>query len=148
MGLLDSLNPINLISTGIEKVVGAATGLIDEIITSDEERDTLKVRMQEVLDVQKRALIEQVTTLFEAQRDVIVAEAQGESWLQRNWRPIAMLTFLYVIVHMIVFTPIFGLPTIQPDLIPEQLWELLKIGIGGYIVGRTVEKGIKSYVTK
>jgi hypothetical protein len=141
-------NPLSLITGGVDKIIGAATGLIDEIITNDEERETLRVRMQEVLDAQKRALIDQVTELFKAQRDIIVAEAQGESWLQRNWRPIAMMTFLYIIVHMIVFTPIFGLPTIQPELIPAQLWELLKIGIGGYIVGRTVEKGVKTYITK
>ena len=141
-------NPLKIITSGVEGLVGAVTGLIDEVSTTDEEKLTLRNRLEEVIAPHKAALIQQTTELFQAQADVIVAEAQGESWLQRNWRPIAMLTFLYIVVHMCVLTPIFGLATIEPDLIPTQLWELLKIGIGGYIVGRTVEKGVKTYVQK
>lgn len=141
-------NPLKIITDGVEGLVKGVTGLVDEVVTSDEERETLRVRLEEVVSEQKTMLINQVTELFQAQRDVIVAEAGGESWLQRNWRPIAMLTFLYIIVHMIVLTPIFGLPLIDPSQIPENLWELLKIGIGGYIVGRTAEKGIREYVQK
>ena len=29
---------------------------------------------------------------------VIDAEAKGESWVQRNWQPIAMLTFLVLVI--------------------------------------------------
>ena len=32
--------------------------------------------------------------------------------------------------------------------IPPDMWDLLKIGIGGYTVGRTVEKSVKSYKEK
>jgi Na+-transporting methylmalonyl-CoA/oxaloacetate decarboxylase gamma subunit len=75
---------------------------------------------------------------------VILAEAQGESWLQRNWRPLLMLTCITIIANNYVLYPymraIFGWG-VALDL-PEALWELLKIGVGGYVVGRSVEKGI------
>jgi len=36
--------------------------------------------------------------------------------------------------------PWFGVPMLP---LPPDMWELLKIGVGGYIVGRSVEKGVK-----
>lgn len=75
---------------------------------------------------------------------IIMAEAQGESWLQRNWRPLLMLVCIAIIANNYVLYPymraIFGWG-VALDL-PEALWELLKIGVGGYVVGRSVEKGI------
>ena len=75
---------------------------------------------------------------------IILAEAQGESWLQRNWRPLLMLVCIAIIANNYVLYPymraIFGWG-VALDL-PEALWELLKIGVGGYVVGRSVEKGI------
>ncbi len=75
---------------------------------------------------------------------VILAEAQGQSWLQRNWRPLLMLTCIAIIANNYVLYPymraIFGWG-VALDL-PDALWELLKIGVGGYVVGRSVEKGI------
>jgi len=75
---------------------------------------------------------------------IILAEAQGESWLQRNWRPLLMLTCITIIANNFVLYPylraIFGWGVALE--LPEALWELLKIGVGGYVVGRSVEKGI------
>lgn len=75
---------------------------------------------------------------------IILAEAQGESWLQRNWRPLLMLTCISIIANNYVLYPyvkaIFGWGVALE--LPEALWELLKIGVGGYVVGRSVEKGI------
>jgi len=32
-----------------------------------------------------------------------------------------------------------------PNPLPPQAWTLLQIGLGGYVVGRSVEKGIQAY---
>ena len=32
-----------------------------------------------------------------------------------------------------------------PNKLSEEAWLLLQIGLGGYVVGRSVEKGIKTY---
>jgi len=70
--------------------------------------------------------------IMEAKSSIILAEAQGHSWLQRNWRPVAMLTFL-VLVVLDAFA-------VLPNPIAEDMWDLLKIGLGGYVVGRSAEK--------
>lgn len=77
-----------------------------------------------------------------AARDVIVAEAQGESWIQRSWRPITMLVFVFIIFNNYVLVPYvsaFGgsVPALE---IPDGMWALLNVGIGGYIASRGVEK--------
>src|SRR6266403_3237491 len=58
--------------------------------------------------------------LLEARTKVILAEAQGGSWLQRNWRPITMMTFLVLVV-----CDSFGLLAFR---LAAEAWSLLKIG--------------------
>lgn len=69
---------------------------------------------------------------MEAQSQVVIAEAQGGSWIQRSWRPVTMFTFLFLVV-----LDSFGL--LVTPLAPEA-WTLLQIGLGGYVVGRSAEK--------
>ncbi|WP_067518577.1 3TM-type holin [Endozoicomonas ascidiicola] len=67
---------------------------------------------------------------------VINTEATGESWLQRNWRPIVMLVFTVLIVAR-------WLGWSAPDLseaVELKLFSIVQIGIGGYIASRGIEK--------
>jgi len=63
---------------------------------------------------------------------LIAAEAGGRSWLQRNWRPITMLSFLGLVIADSCGVLMFRLS--------ESAWTLLQIGLGGYVVGRSAEK--------
>lgn len=67
---------------------------------------------------------------------IIEAEAKGESWLQRNWRPLLMITFAGLIV-----TRWLGLsaPGIDPAL-EMKLFDIVQLGLGGYVIGRSAEK--------
>lgn len=88
------------------------------------------------------ALINQDATLREAARDVIVAEASSEHWVTSAWRPITMLIFAGIIANNYILAPYIGL-LLGVDIVleaPEPLWDLLKIGLGGYVVGRSAEK--------
>jgi len=90
------------------------------------------------------------TSVVTEQAGVIKAEAQGESWLQRNWRPITMMVFVAIVANNFIIAPYaqgivhesVSLPT------PPDLWELIKIGLGGYVVGRSAEKMVKAWATK
>lgn len=79
---------------------------------------------------------------LEQQASVIRTEAQGESFLQRNWRPIIMLMFGYIVFNNYILAPYVQCFYAQFPVfpIPEDLWSLLKLGIGGYVAGRTGEK--------
>ena len=87
------------------------------------------------------------TKTQELQSQVIIAEAQGESWLQRNWRPMLMCAFGLIVVNNYVLNPwlsaLFSISVIME--IPPDMWGLLKLGVGGYIISRGAEKGIKHW---
>tara|TARA_R110001632_G_scaffold65040_1_gene154420 strand:- start:2124 stop:2519 length:396 start_codon:yes stop_codon:yes gene_type:complete len=124
---------LNWFTTG---VIGEIGKVIDNLFTTDEERIHAK---NEILKVLK----EQQLELQRLQSEVIVAEAKG-NWLQRSWRPILMLAFGFIVIYVKFIAPLFSLP-IPP--LENEFWNLLQIGIGGYVIGRTGEKMIKEYAT-
>ena len=81
--------------------------------------------------------------LLDAAKAVIVAEAQSESVLARNWRPVLMYLIMGLIAWIAVIAPIFGLTDVTLKAlqgVPADLWNLQMIGLGGYVVGRSGEK--------
>jgi hypothetical protein len=79
---------------------------------------------------------------LDAAMQVVVAEAKSEHSLTSQWRPITMLTFVAIIANNYLLYPYLSLFwTDAPVLpLPEDLYSLLKIGLGGYVVGRSGEK--------
>lgn len=109
--------------------------IIREIVPDGDKRFALEREIEKLL-------IAQETKFVEAGRDVVVAEAKGESWLQRNWRPVSMLVFVAVIANNYLIAPYvqaFGGVSVVLE-IPPGMWGLLTMGLGGYVVGRTIEK--------
>ena len=111
---------------GVVKEVGK---VIDGLFTSDEERLKAKNEVFKVLQ-------EQQLELQKLQTEIILAEANG-NWLQRSWRPILMLAFGFIVIYVKFIAPLFSLP-IPP--LENEFWNLLQLGIGGYVVGRSAEK--------
>ena len=116
----------------LKGAIAPVTNLIDELHTSDEERETLRLEFYKL----QFGIFEQVMSyekqLLESQAQIITAEAQGQSWLQRSWRPITMLTFLALVV-----ADSFGW---LANPLASEAWTLLQIGLGGYVAGRSIEK--------
>jgi hypothetical protein len=126
---------IPVIGKVAEKIVGAIDKCVeDKDLAAKLKADfNLELMQSDFSYVQKE---------LESQAAIVAAEAQGKSFLQRNWRPILMLTFTYIIAHNYVLSPMFSLTRLE---IPPDMWELLKLGMGGYIIGRSVEKAVSAY---
>ncbi|USH03707.1 holin family protein [Grimontia kaedaensis] len=116
----------------ITGLVEPVTDLIDDLHTSEEERLEVKAKLFAMQSAMAAKVMDYEARLIEAKTKVITAEAQGASWLQRNWRPITMLTFLVLVV-----ADTFGLTEFR---LAAEAWTLLQIGLGGYVVGRSAEK--------
>ena len=73
---------------------------------------------------------------------VIQAEANSKRFITAAWRPITMLTFVAIIANNYLLYPYLSLFWNQAPVldIPPDMWGLLKIGLGGYVVGRSAEK--------
>ncbi len=120
----------------IKELFSPAADLIDSLHTSEEEKLEAKRR---ILNSQTELALKMLSyegKLIEQQHATVIAEANGQSWLQRNWRPLTMLTFLLLVV-----LDSFGVLTNR--LAPEA-WLLLQIGLGGYVAGRSIEKVMPS----
>jgi hypothetical protein len=118
-------------------LVGAVGDIIDGLHTSNEEKLQAKQAMVMVQMDFHRQLLAADQAWAETQAEVITTEAQSQSVLARNWRPILMLVFTYIIAHNYVFGPLLGITTVP---VPPPMWQLLQLGVGGYIVGRSAEK--------
>ena len=110
-------------------VIKDLLGGLDKLFTSKEE----KIKAESII---KQILIEKQLELQKMQTEIILAEAKG-NWLQRSWRPILMLSFGFIVIYVKFIAPVFGLTIPALEI---EFWELLKIGIGGYVVGRSAEK--------
>jgi hypothetical protein len=110
-------------------VVKDLLGGLDKLFTSKEE----KIKAENVI---KQILIQKELELQKMQTEIILAEAKG-NWLQRSWRPILMLAFGFIVIYVKFLAPLFDLKI--PEL-ENEFWNLLQLGIGGYVIGRSAEK--------
>ncbi len=114
------------------KLISPLLGIVDKAV---KDKD-LAAELKNDLQVQGIAL---VGAELEAQQSIIVAEANSESWLARNWRPLTMLTFVgLIVIHWLGLTA----QTIT-EVQSVELLGLVKIGLGGYVLGRSSEKCMK-----
>lgn len=115
-------------------------GIFSVLDATIEDKDLLnKIKLQ----IASMDHTEFMATL-QSQTEVIKAEANSDSWIAKNWRPITMLVFLVLVVsYWFGITPA-GLSETRVD----SLFELVKIGLGGYVVGRSAEKVAKIWKTK
>lgn len=120
--------------TGLIREIG---GVIDNLTTTDAEKLEAQRKLTEMTLAFQSHMADVDVEWAKTQASVVTAEAQGSSWLQRNWRPISMLAFVFVILFHYVFGPMFGLKQID---LPPDLWTVVQVGFGGYVFGRTVEK--------
>lgn len=124
-------------ATGVSETlngVGDAAIKLREAITGDLTPDKKAELELRYADLDK--------AITEARSNVIMAEAQGASWLQRNWRPLLMLVIIVIVANNYIVYPYISIFTDKVKVLdlPDKLWALMEIGVGGYIMGRTAEK--------
>jgi len=125
---------------GWGEAVKGVTDLVGQFVEDKDKSNELETAI-------KNKLIGLEQEVVRAQRDTIVAEANSQSFIARNWRPIMMLTFVFIIANNYILFPyvqLFGGAAVELE-IPDAMWGLLKIGVGGYVMGRSGEKMVESY---
>lgn len=73
---------------------------------------------------------------FTAAANIVTEEAKSDHWLTSAWRPMVMLTFTALVVaHWFGWTA-----DNITDQVTEKLLSIVQLGLGGYVIGRSVEK--------
>lgn len=116
--------------------------VLKRVIPDSDKRDEIERET-------KLALLEHADSIEKVRGEIILAEAKSQSWLTATWRPLLMMVVVAIIaVNYLVF-PIVAIayPQIMDNVLelPDQLWNLLTLGVGGYIVGRSGEKMIDKW---
>ena len=123
----------------VGKIIGKAGDIIDQAVTDKDLANQLKADLnREAMNMDHAEVMEEI----KAQAQIITAEIQSQSWLAANWRPILMLTIVAIIANNYIIYPYLSMFTDKAVILelPQDLYDLMKIGVGGYIVGRSAEK--------
>jgi len=154
MGLLSSI-----LSSGVGEVakgIGSLAIDLRSAITGDLPPKE-KAELERIAFALEGKQMELEVQIVQVQSSVIIAETKSESWLARNWRPLLMTMFGVIIANNYIVMPyieMFAGPKYAVALkIPPDMWSLLKLGVSGYVVGRSAEKiaggdGLKSVFKK
>jgi len=124
-------------------LIPAVSALLDKLIPDPKAKAEAQIKLVELSQAGQLKELEAAMT-------VITAEAKSDHWIVAAWRPITMLTFVFIIANNFILYPYLSLFfEAAPKLdIPADMWDLLKIGLGGYIVGRSVEKSVQHHKGK
>ena len=125
-------------------LIAPITGIINSVINRISPDKDLALKLQTEI---AKELMTTNRSQIEGAINIILAEANGKSWLQRNWRPVLMISIVAIIVNNYILFPylsLFGVKVISLNL-PDKLYTLMEIGVGGYVVGRSGEKIMQTY---
>mgnify|MGYP006171732261 CR=1 FL=1 len=121
-------------------LVGKADKIIDEVVTSKEEKLTLRNALQDMLLQSEAELQKNVTERWKA-------DMSSDSWLSKNVRPMVLI-FLVTSTVLMVFIDAgsieFNVESKWVDLLQLTLITV----IGAYFGGRSVEKVTNTNIGK
>ena len=118
-----------MLGTVLNFLGGPVANLIDKAVPDKDKALKLKHEIE-------NATLKYEAEFTKAARDVVVAEAKSDFWLVAAWRPLMMLVFGAIIV-----ATWFGwTDKAISESLTLRLLDIVEIGLGGYIIGRSAEK--------
>jgi len=115
---------------------------IDKAVLDKDLQEKLKSQLQ-------TQLLQSNTAELQAAARVIEAEAKA-GWFAASWRPLLMYVLIFILIWNYVLGPVvmfFFKASITIEL-PGDVWTLLQIGLGGYVVGRSAESVARTMANK
>lgn len=117
----------------IQALIPALAPIVGQIVGSLFPDPTEKAKAEAEA---MRQLLAHQGEIEAAAAKIIQTEAASTHWLSANWRPLTMITFTALIVAR-------WMGWVAPNLSEAEylkLWSIIEFGLGGYVVGRSVEK--------
>jgi Holin of 3TMs, for gene-transfer release len=127
----------DIISSPIKGVLDGVSDLIKTFVKDPNQQVQAQLQLATLQNNAQLALVQADQAFAESEAKVIAAEAASPSWLTSTWRPILMLVFTTIVAYNYLVCPLLSRPVLP---LPPDLWELLKLGVGGYVMGRSLEK--------
>ena len=106
---------------------------IDKAVPDKDLQEKLKAQLQ-------TQLLQSHTQELTAAAKIIEAEAKA-GWFASSWRPLLMYVLIFILVWNYVIGPVIKVFTgaVISFELPGDVWTLLNVGLGGYVIGRSAE---------
>ena len=127
MGILNKL-----ISGGASKLVDSVGSILDDVITTDDEKLEAKRKLKQLILSHEAALQKNVTDRWKA-------DMNSDSWLSKNVRPLTLI-FLVVSTVLMIFIDAGAISFTVEEKWTDLLQLVLITVIGAYFGGRSFEK--------
>ena len=121
-----------IFSAGASPLVDSVGGVIDDLVTTDDERMAAKAKLKQIV-LDHEAKMEQNIT------DRWTADMNSDSWLSKNVRPLVLI-FLVVCTVLMIFIDAGSIKFVVEEKWTDLLQLVLITVIGAYFGGRTMEK--------
>lgn len=133
----------NLFSSGTSELVTSLGNAVDSLVTSDEERLTLKNALSAQVDDFKIKQMSHVENLEQEISDRHSSDMKSDSWLSKNVRPLALVFLTIATVLLAYITTFSNLTATQVTTLSgwlPLLQVLLVTSYSFYFGGRSIEK--------
>jgi hypothetical protein len=123
------------------QLLGLASPVLERIIPDPNKRIELTSELQKLA-------LENQASLNQSMAEVMKADATSEGFLTRNARPAVVVWSLVMVTWVGVLAPLLGVQKEAIDgllKVPAELWNLISIGIGGYMLAKTVENSARAF---
>ncbi len=106
---------------------------IEKAVPDKDLQEKLKAQLQ-------TQLLQSHTQELTAAAKIVEAEAKA-GWFASSWRPLLMYVLIFILVWNYVIGPVIKVFTgaVISFELPGDVWTLLNVGLGGYVVGRSAE---------
>ena len=131
------------------QMLGAIAPLA-KVLFSTIEKAVPDKDLQEKLKAQLQTqLLQSHTQELTAAAKIIEAEAKA-GWFASSWRPLLMYVLIFILVWNYVIGPVIKIFTgaIISFELPGDVWSLLQIGLGGYVLGRSAESVARTMASR
>jgi hypothetical protein len=139
-----------LISSGVDTIIGSVGNVLDNLFTTDDEKQKNKIALTQITLAAAQAERELAADLEKAyledakdMRRQLRVELQSQDAFVRRARPTFNYIFYTVLIFNFIFIPIYQLITgssLDVIELPTELWTVFGVGFIGYGYLRTVEK--------
>jgi len=130
-------------------MLGAVAPLA-KILFSTIEKSVPDKDLQEKLKAQLQTqLLQSNTQELQAAAKIIEAEAKA-GWFASSWRPLLMYVLIFILVWNYVIGPVIKVFTgaVISFELPGDVWTLLNVGLGGYVIGRSAESVARTMASR
>ena len=115
---------------------------VDKAVLDKDQAAKLKAQLN-------TQLLQSGTEELKAAASIVEAEAKS-NWFVASWRPLLMYVLIFILVWNYILGPIIKVfsGTVITFELPGDVWTLLNVGLGGYVVGRSGESIARTLARK